>query len=206
MLAGAAVLIATLRIVATYPVFNHTIDEPAHIACGMEWLAKGTYTLEPQHPPLARIFSALGPFLAGERSQGRRTIYNDGAAILYHNGKYERNLTLARMGTLPFFWLACVVIYLAARALVREGASGARGHFVHAVAADPGPRIAGDHRYGADRHARLGAVRAGRVGGTSVAGLGLGAIMGFCCALAFLSKFSSLAFLPACVGAMLAWR
>src|SRR5580700_8376617 len=57
LLAAVAVLIATLRIVATYPVFNHTIDEPAHIACGMEWLSKGTYRLEPQHPPLARVFS-----------------------------------------------------------------------------------------------------------------------------------------------------
>ena len=81
LIAGAAVLIATLRIVATYPVFNHTIDEPAHVACGMEWLAKGSYQLEPQHPPLARVFSALGPFLAGERSQGRKDIYSEGAAI-----------------------------------------------------------------------------------------------------------------------------
>ena len=28
-LTAAAILIGTLRIVATYPVFNHTIDEPA---------------------------------------------------------------------------------------------------------------------------------------------------------------------------------
>jgi len=107
-------LIATLRIAASYPVFNHTIDEPAHDACGLEWLGKGTYDLEPQHPPLARIFSALGPFLAGERSQGRKGIYNEGAAILYNQKNYQRNLTLARIGTLPFFWLACLVLYLAA--------------------------------------------------------------------------------------------
>ena len=44
----------TARIVATYPVFNHTFDEPAHLATGMEWLDRGTYTWEPQHPPLAR--------------------------------------------------------------------------------------------------------------------------------------------------------
>jgi hypothetical protein len=34
--------IATLRIVSTYTVFNHTSDEPVHIGCGMEWLDKGT--------------------------------------------------------------------------------------------------------------------------------------------------------------------
>jgi hypothetical protein len=27
---------ASIRIVATYAVFNHTIDEPGHIACGLE--------------------------------------------------------------------------------------------------------------------------------------------------------------------------
>jgi hypothetical protein len=113
MLAAAAIVIGTLRIGATYAVFNHTVDEPAHIGCGMEWLSKGTYQLETQHPPLARVFSALGPFLAGERSQGRTDAYQEGAAILYHDLQYERNLTLARVGTLPFFWLACVVVYLA---------------------------------------------------------------------------------------------
>src|ERR1700688_3894473 len=56
------VAVASLRIVATYMVFNHTIDEPAHIACGMQWLANGVYRLEPQHPPLARVAAALGPY------------------------------------------------------------------------------------------------------------------------------------------------
>ncbi len=32
------VVVASARIVTTYTVFNHTVDEPAHIACGMEWL------------------------------------------------------------------------------------------------------------------------------------------------------------------------
>jgi hypothetical protein len=38
------ILIASVRIVSTYTVFNHTSDEPNHIACGMEWLDRGTYT------------------------------------------------------------------------------------------------------------------------------------------------------------------
>lgn len=40
------VALASLRIVTTYTVFNHTIDEPAHVACGMEWLDKGVYHYE----------------------------------------------------------------------------------------------------------------------------------------------------------------
>ena len=71
----ALILIATLRIVSTYTVFNHTSDEPNHIACGMEWLDKGTYTYETQHPPLARIAAALGPFYwaSVRRARWRRT-------------------------------------------------------------------------------------------------------------------------------------
>src|SRR5215831_5524005 len=64
------VAVASIRIVTTYHVFNHTFDEPAHIACGMEWLDKGVYQWEPQHPPLARVAAALGPYLLGARSQG----------------------------------------------------------------------------------------------------------------------------------------
>ncbi len=47
----ALILFATVRIVTTYTVFNHVVDEPGHIACGMEWLDKGVYRWEAQHPP-----------------------------------------------------------------------------------------------------------------------------------------------------------
>ena len=66
-IAVALVLVASIRIIATYTVFSHTYDEPAHIACGMEWLDKGVYQWEPQHPPLARVATALGPYLLGTR-------------------------------------------------------------------------------------------------------------------------------------------
>jgi len=35
------------------PVFNHTIDEPDHLAPGMEWLSIGKYRYEDQYLPLA---------------------------------------------------------------------------------------------------------------------------------------------------------
>jgi hypothetical protein len=112
----ALILIATLRIVSTYTVFNHTSDEPNHIACGMEWLDKGTYTYETQHPPLARIAAALGPFLLGIRSQGpvapdTTSVPKEGIAILYSGHHYDLTLALARAGILPFFWIACLVVY-----------------------------------------------------------------------------------------------
>jgi hypothetical protein len=112
----ALVLIASIRIIATYTVFNHTADEPAHIACGMEWLDKGVYRWEPQHPPLARVATALGPYLLGVRSQGtawtdRYSMFHEGSAILYRDHHYDLTLALARLGILPFFWIACLVVY-----------------------------------------------------------------------------------------------
>jgi hypothetical protein len=110
------VALASARIVTTYTVFNHTIDEPAHIACGMEWLDKGTYHYEAQHPPLARVMTAVFPhYLAKAHSWDRPVMYNEGAAILYTGDHYDRVLALARLGILPFYWLACWVVYWWAR-------------------------------------------------------------------------------------------
>jgi hypothetical protein len=121
VLIAALMLLGTIRIVATYSVFSHTFDEPAHLACGMEWLDKGVYRWEPQHPPLARVAAALGPYLAGVRSQNtpNRDIYSmtfEGLAILFsgqgRSGRgYDVTLALARVGVLPFFWLGCLVVY-----------------------------------------------------------------------------------------------
>ncbi len=107
------VLIASARIVSTYTVFNHTIDEPDHLAAGMEWLSAGKYLYEDQHPPLARLMGAIGPYLAGERWQGRGAeAYREGYRILGHDSHYDRTLALGRAGILPFFWIACLVVFL----------------------------------------------------------------------------------------------
>src|SRR4051794_6696369 len=50
--------IASARIVSTYNVFATTGDEPAHIACGLEYVANHVYKLETQHPPLTRAMIA----------------------------------------------------------------------------------------------------------------------------------------------------
>jgi len=110
-------VIATAAIVSTYAVFNNMYDEPATIAAGMEWLSLGTYTYEPQHPPLARIAAALGPYLAGERGTGHweGQMYAEGRSILGAGDHYQRILTLARLGELPFFIMLAVVTWYWAR-------------------------------------------------------------------------------------------
>lgn len=54
----ALTAIAVSSVSSAQRTFSATHDEPAHIACGYEWLT-GTYALDPSHPPLARVIGAL---------------------------------------------------------------------------------------------------------------------------------------------------
>ncbi|HEY9505011.1 MAG TPA: hypothetical protein VIQ27_03485 [Gemmatimonadales bacterium] len=94
----ACVVVGAVRIVWTYPGFNQTWDEPAHVAAGMQWLERGDYTYEPLHPRLAGI-----------RSAGQETVWLEGNAILHARDRYDGNLGLARLGVLPFFVLGSLI-------------------------------------------------------------------------------------------------
>ena len=122
MLVFGFIVFGTVRIVSTYSVFNHTVDELAHLACGMEWLDRGTYVIEGQHPPLARVMGALGPYLSGIGLQGvwdkQRDpggMYAEGIAILRKGDQYQQTLVLSHLGILPFFWIGCLAVYFWAR-------------------------------------------------------------------------------------------
>jgi hypothetical protein len=119
LLALTFVIVAVLRIVIAYGDTSQGFDEPAHIACGLEWLERGTYTLDPLHPPLSRVAIGLPLFLAGERlgslpprDSVPAPFWVAGNQILFGDGHYVRNLALARSGILPFFVLAGVVVFL----------------------------------------------------------------------------------------------
>jgi hypothetical protein len=81
----------------------------------MEWLDKGVYRYERQHPPLSRVAVALPLYWRGLRGHGLADPIQEGNAILYQDGEYDRNLALARLGNLPFFLIACLVLALWAR-------------------------------------------------------------------------------------------
>jgi hypothetical protein len=104
--------IGAWRIISTYGVFSHTWDETAHVACGMELLDRGTFTYELVTPPLARIATAIGPYLAGVRSFNQTDMWQEGDDILHAGNNYSRNLALARLGTLPFFLVVSVIVYV----------------------------------------------------------------------------------------------
>jgi 4-amino-4-deoxy-L-arabinose transferase-like glycosyltransferase len=114
--------IAAGRIASTYHQFTQTVDEPYHIAAGMQLLQQRTATID--HPPFAQIFIALGLYLQGVRMPGSEGggpphVFHQGTdegtergnAILNGNNMYWRNLALARLGTLPFFLMSCAVVW-----------------------------------------------------------------------------------------------
>ncbi len=104
------IMIAVARIVATYPMFCQTHDEPAHISRGYLWL-KGYAYIHPLHPPLAPIAFATGPVLSGVDAAPTGDKWIDGNSILY-SADYARTLTLARMGNLVFFIWAAVAVWM----------------------------------------------------------------------------------------------
>ncbi len=114
-LAIALVALGSARIVSTYTIFSHTFDEPAHIACGMEWIEKHSYTYEPQHPPLTRVLTAALPKIFGAHGWNKKSMWDDGLAILFSRGTEDFNLALARLGILPFFWITCWIAYSCTR-------------------------------------------------------------------------------------------
>jgi hypothetical protein len=205
-----AVLIglAIARVVSTYSVLNGTYDEPVHIACGMEWLQWGTYTCEPQHPPLARIAVALGPFVRGLRlatrlnppDQRSRSLYEEGNAILYSEDHYWSNLTWARLGTLPFLVLLCVITFLWARRWFCKGFSEAAGFWAVLLLVCTSPVLG---------HAGLATNDVACAAGAAFAlyrfvrwleqpDLARCLWWGFATAIAVLCKFSNIPFLAAC--------
>jgi hypothetical protein len=112
--------IGVARIISTYKVFSQTTDEPAHLITGMEWLQRGTYTFEPLHPPLARVAIALGPYISGLRLTNQNGMWEEGDRILLE-GSYRHNLALARLGVLPFFLLATILVWFWTRSRYGDG-------------------------------------------------------------------------------------
>jgi hypothetical protein len=101
------ILLAVALAASTWRIYGHTWDEPEHLAAGLELLDRGHYEYDTEHPPLARLLIALGPWLAGSHSFGTPPPSGvaEGVDILYDGGHYQRTLTLARLGALPFLGL-----------------------------------------------------------------------------------------------------
>jgi len=214
LLLGALLLalLGTGLVVSSYRHLSVTLDEPNHLAAGLEWWQMGTYRLWRENPPLARIAVALGPHAAGLRLpwnerierrylQREENAWTLGTRALYGSGRPAAHLTRARLGNLPFFWL---LLAMAGIWAYRHGGGLAALLAIGFLATLP-PLLA---------HAGLATTDLAAAA-TLVAALfaflhwirapspGRAAILGLALGLAVASKLSALAFFPAAVLAML---
>jgi hypothetical protein len=119
IVALAAAVVGALAVAGTHFTFSNTVDEPAHIAAGVQWLA-GKPEYDEHHPPLARIVAGIAPFLRGDRGTGAAVAGEEGARILGRGAHYRTTLALARLGELPFFFLLCGLGWAWGRRLTDE--------------------------------------------------------------------------------------
>ena len=112
-------LLSCVLAAGCWRVYSNTWDEPEHLAAGVELLDRGSYEYDTEHPPLARVLLALGPWLAGAHAFGTPPPDGtlEGIDILYSGGHYWRYLTLARLDMLPFLLLLLLATWLWARRL-----------------------------------------------------------------------------------------
>ena len=190
-LAAAAAIWSTAR------VFSATVDEPAHLAAGMQWLTTDRYDFDINHPPLGRIAAALGPYLAGARRAGTSDLYEEGVRILGTGDRFERMLALARRGELVFFLVLAFATWGLARRVVGETGAALAVFF---VASNPNVLA----------HAGLATTDIAATATTTLALLALlwlveapnfarAAVLGLAFGAAFASRFSTIAFLGSAV-------
>lgn len=193
------IAVTLIRVAVTHRVFSAVVDEPVHIAAGYDWIVLHSAALDPVHPPLTRIFCALG--LAGIRPPERTDLVGRGNALLYDGDRYEKNLARARQGNLIFLALTLIAVYL-------WSASPVCGLIAAAIVATI-PSILG-HAGLATTDISMAAmvplalialerwVAEPGVGRACVAGLAIGA--------GAVSKFSFLVFFPAAAGVLIAFH
>jgi hypothetical protein len=199
-------LAASGRVYVAASYFSPTVDEGAHIAGGLEWIQRGVYRLEEQHPPLARVAAAAGPYLAGSRieSHPRASISEAGRAVLYWGGRHKRTITLARLGILPFLIAMCLAVAVWTRRWF-----GAAGSIVAVALISQEPTVLA--------HSALATTDLGSAAMTFIAIGSLYAALsrpslktalaaGVCCALALLTKFSAIPFVTLSFGCLVACR
>jgi hypothetical protein len=112
-------VIASLRIASTYRVFSDTADEANHVGAGLDLYQNHRYTVQQENPPLPRLVLAAAPYLGGMR-RDMSLDFSYQLQSVFANGKYERDLVLARVGNLLFFALAALGVWLLARRVLDE--------------------------------------------------------------------------------------
>ena len=187
--------IACARIISTYNALSLTSDETFHFAGAIEYLTKQSFGFEVENPPVARALEALGPYLLLQaRPIGRTDPRREAVAIIERTGHVNRCIFLLRLGSLPFFLLACLVVaYWSGRAFGKPIAVLATGLFtlLPTTLADAGLATT-DMALGASVGAAFLAALLWAEKPTWPRAL----LLGTCAALAVLSKFTAIGYVP----------
>ncbi len=138
-LSGTAFLaltaIGAARIVSSSSAFFQTSDEGLHIACGVLWLNDAHVFACLDQPPLARIAAVLPLSWSGalrarvwkeSRSESGFEVPGSEGVIELQNAfasDYERTLSLARLGILPFFLASSFLVWIWTRRWFGESAA-----------------------------------------------------------------------------------
>jgi hypothetical protein len=210
LLAGAA------RIAATYDVISITFDEPAHYTAGLEYLTDHAYRIETQHPPLERAASAAIPFLMGartspelrqvakvpKRKEAEGIRIKEERVQLPADPRTQETVPRIRWGVLPFFLIAGLVVYEWARYSLGKPAAvltTALFTWTPAVLAHAGLATTDIALTATLTAAFLSMLR-----WAAAPTMKRAAVLGCWTALAVLSKFTTLLYLPATAAAALA--
>ncbi len=110
-LAAVLILVSLGRIASTYKILSQFCDEPYHVASGLEWWQNRSYHIAEQ-PPLSHIFNAALLYFHGVRVADFSEAFAAGNTALTAAGEYGANLTRARLGTLPFWIAACLLVFV----------------------------------------------------------------------------------------------
>jgi hypothetical protein len=198
------VLVGAGRIVSTYSQLSITFDEPIHFVCGLEYLSKHVYRYETQHPPLERAMGALIPYLKGARIVGEPDVMLEAKAQMPAGPRYDAMLAQARLGVLPFFAIACTVVFLWARRYF-----GAKTAVVATAIFTTIPPVlahAGLATTDMALTACLGAAFYCLMRWAEAPGTGTALLLGTWTGLSVLSKFTTLLYFPATAAlALLGW-
>lgn len=106
-LVGVVVVIAAIRVAATHRVFSPVYDELLHLAAGHEYLTQHRYSIDLEHPPLARAVEAL-PFVRVPQPPGNWV--EKGNALLASGGDYVGGIAKGRLGNLLFLVIGIVAV------------------------------------------------------------------------------------------------
>jgi hypothetical protein len=111
-LLALVVVVAAIRVAATHRVFSPVYDELLHLAAGHEYLTQHRYSVDLEHPPLARAVEAL-PFVRVPPPSGNWV--EQGNGLLASGGDYVGGIAKGRRGNLLFLVIGIVAVFEWAR-------------------------------------------------------------------------------------------